>query len=94
MDTGFVYWDNFNLFHEAQRLAVEHHEDPNAHYPAHQLREHAMTSYDRRTPTVPSKGSSPRAPFRPNCGTCGTASVNSRQPVNPLTSTSSIAHQL
>ena len=82
------------LFYEAQRLAVEHHEDPNAHYRAHQLREHAMTSYDRRTPTVPFKGPWPRAPFRPNCGTCGTASVNPRQPVDPLTSTSRIAQQL
>ncbi|NKC16488.1 MAG: NYN domain-containing protein [Gammaproteobacteria bacterium] len=28
----FIYWDNSNIFHEAQRLAEEHSEGPNARY--------------------------------------------------------------
>lgn len=32
MDSVFVYWDNSNIFHEAQRLAVERNEGPNARY--------------------------------------------------------------
>ena len=34
MDSVFVYWDNSNIFHEAQRFAVERDEGSNARYPA------------------------------------------------------------
>lgn len=30
MESVFVYWDNSNIFHEAQRFAVERNEGPNA----------------------------------------------------------------
>ena len=29
MDRVFIYWDNSNIFHEAQRLAEERSEGPN-----------------------------------------------------------------
>ncbi len=32
MDKVFVYWDNSNIFHEAQRLAEEQDEGPDARY--------------------------------------------------------------
>ena len=32
MDSVFIYWDNSNIFHEAQRLAEERGEGPNARY--------------------------------------------------------------
>ena len=32
MDSVFIYWDNSNIFHEAQRFAEEHDEGPNARY--------------------------------------------------------------
>ncbi len=32
MDEVFIYWDNSNIFHEAQRLAEEREEGPNARY--------------------------------------------------------------
>ena len=32
MDSVFIYWDNSNIFHEAQRLAQERREGPNARY--------------------------------------------------------------
>ena len=32
MDSVFIYWDNSNIFHEAQRLAEEREEGPNARY--------------------------------------------------------------
>lgn len=32
MDRVFIYWDNSNIFHEAQRLAEERGEGPNARY--------------------------------------------------------------
>lgn len=32
MDRVFVYWDNSNIFHEAQRFAEERNEGPNARY--------------------------------------------------------------
>lgn len=32
MDRVFIYWDNSNIFHEAQRLAGERGEGPNARY--------------------------------------------------------------
>ncbi len=32
MDSVFIYWDNSNIFHEAQRLAEEKGEGPNARY--------------------------------------------------------------
>ena len=32
MDSVFIYWDNSNIFHEAQRLAEEKREGPNARY--------------------------------------------------------------
>ena len=32
MDSVFIYWDNSNIFHEAQRLAEERREGPNARY--------------------------------------------------------------
>ena len=32
MDRVFIYWDNSNLFHEAQRLAEENAEGPGARY--------------------------------------------------------------
>ena len=32
MESVFVYWDNSNIFHEAQRLAVEREEGPDARY--------------------------------------------------------------
>ena len=32
MDDVFIYWDNSNIFHEAQRLAEEREEGPNARY--------------------------------------------------------------
>lgn len=32
MDHVFIYWDNSNIFHEAQRLAEERSEGPNARY--------------------------------------------------------------
>jgi len=32
MDRVFVYWDNSNIFHEAQRFAIERNEGPNARY--------------------------------------------------------------
>ena len=32
MDGVFIYWDNSNIFHEAQRLAEEKAEGPNARY--------------------------------------------------------------
>ena len=32
VDRVFIYWDNSNLFHEAQRLAAERSEGPNAQY--------------------------------------------------------------
>ena len=32
MESCFVYWDNSNIFHEAQRLAEERGEGPNAQY--------------------------------------------------------------
>ena len=32
MDRVFIYWDNSNIFHEAQRLAEERSEGPNARY--------------------------------------------------------------
>ena len=32
MDSVFIYWDNSNTFHEAQRLAEEKGEGPNARY--------------------------------------------------------------
>ena len=34
MDSVFIYWDNSNIFHEAQRLAEELDEGPNARYRA------------------------------------------------------------
>ena len=34
MDRVFTYWDNSNIFHEAQRLAEERSEGPNARYTA------------------------------------------------------------
>ena len=32
MDSVFIYWDNSNIFHEAQRLAEEQDEGPGARY--------------------------------------------------------------
>ena len=32
MDSVFIYWDNSNIFHEAQRLSEEGGEGPNARY--------------------------------------------------------------
>ncbi len=32
MDSAFIYWNNSNIFHEAQRLAEERGEGPNARY--------------------------------------------------------------
>ena len=32
MDRVFIYWDNSNIFHEAQRLAEERREGANARY--------------------------------------------------------------
>ena len=32
MERVFVYWDNSNIFHEAQRLATERNEGPHARY--------------------------------------------------------------
>ena len=32
MNSVFIYWDNSNIFHEAQRLAEERDEGPNARY--------------------------------------------------------------
>ena len=32
MESVFVYWDNSNIFHETQRLAVERDEGPDARY--------------------------------------------------------------
>ena len=32
MDKVFIYWDNSNIFHEAQRFAEERDEGPNARY--------------------------------------------------------------
>ena len=32
MESVFIYWDNSNIFHEAQRLASERSEGANAHY--------------------------------------------------------------
>ena len=32
MDRVFIYWDNSNTFHEAQRFAEERDEGPNARY--------------------------------------------------------------
>ncbi len=32
MDKVFIYWDNSNIFHEAQRIAEERNEGPNARY--------------------------------------------------------------
>ena len=32
MDSVFIYWDNSNIFHEAQRLAAEREESPGARY--------------------------------------------------------------
>ena len=32
MDSAFIYWDNSNIFHEAQRLAEEREKGPNARY--------------------------------------------------------------
>ncbi len=32
MDKVFIYWDNSNIFHEAQRLAMEHNRGPDARY--------------------------------------------------------------
>ena len=32
MNGVFIYWDNSNIFHEAQRLAEERLEGPNARY--------------------------------------------------------------
>ncbi len=32
MNSVFIYWDNSNIFHEAQRLAKERREGPNARY--------------------------------------------------------------
>ena len=32
MDRGFIYWDNSNIFHEAQRLAEERNEGAGARY--------------------------------------------------------------
>ena len=32
MEQVFIYWDNSNISHEAQRLAAEHSEGPNARY--------------------------------------------------------------
>ena len=32
MDSVFIYWDNSNIFHEAQRLSEERGEGPNARY--------------------------------------------------------------
>ena len=34
MDSVFIYWDNSNIFLEAQRFAEEHDEGPNARYRA------------------------------------------------------------
>lgn len=34
MDKVFIYWDNSNIFHEAQRFAEERDEGPNARYRA------------------------------------------------------------
>ena len=32
MDKVFIYWDNSNIFHEAQRIADERNQSPNARY--------------------------------------------------------------
>ena len=32
MDKVFIYWDNSNIFHEAQRIAEEREQNPNARY--------------------------------------------------------------
>ena len=32
MESVFIYWDNSNIFHEAQRLAEEHNHGPDARY--------------------------------------------------------------
>ena len=32
MDKAFIYWDNANIFHEAQRLAEEREDEPDARY--------------------------------------------------------------
>ena len=32
MESVFIYWDNSNIFHEAQRLAEEQEEGPGARY--------------------------------------------------------------
>ncbi len=32
MDKVFIYWDNSNIFHEAQRIAEERNQSPNARY--------------------------------------------------------------
>ena len=35
MNRVFVYWDNSNIFHEAQRFAEERNEGPDARYRVH-----------------------------------------------------------
>ena len=32
VESVFIYWDNSNIFHEAQRLAPEHDDGPDARY--------------------------------------------------------------
>ena len=49
MDSVFVYWDNSNIFHEAQRLAVERNEGPNARY---RVRSTSRTCCAWRMPTA------------------------------------------
>ena len=70
MDSVFIYWDNSNIFHEAQRLAEERDEGPNARYRA---RIHFDSMLRLAHADRPMNGLSPPAPRRPKCGSFGTA---------------------
>ena len=69
MDKVFIYWDNSNIFVEAQRFAEERNSGPDARY---RVRIDFTNMLRRPTPTARSRRLTRPAPCRPRCVSCGT----------------------
>ena len=68
MSRVFIYWDNSNIFHEAQRFAEEPNEGPDARY---RVRITLTTCSAWRMPAEPLGGRSRPARYLPKCASYG-----------------------
>ena len=90
MDRVFVYWDNSNIFHDAQRLAEEREGTPDARY---LIRIHfesllRLAEAGRPLAKAVAAGSVPPETPAPRSAKCSPCRVSSRsRPVNRGTTT-------